>query len=92
MISIGTNAYKDIMSVSHRRNPYVQMIVCDARAQGENARELIVQGIRRLDRMGVDTIIIGRGGGSREDLEVLTMRQLSVQSMRRRRRSYLELA
>ena len=58
------------MSVSHRRNPYVQMIVCDARAQGENARELIVQGIRRLDRMGVDTIIIGRGGGSREDLEV----------------------
>lgn len=70
VISIGTNAYKDIMSVSHRRNPYVQMIVCDARAQGENARELIVQGIRRLDRMGVDTIIIGRGGGSREDLEV----------------------
>ena len=61
VISIGTNAYKDIMSVSHRRNPYVQMIVCDARAQGENARELIVQGIRRLDRMGVDTIIIGRG-------------------------------
>ena len=35
VISIGTNAYKDIMSVSHRRNPYVQMIVCDARAQGE---------------------------------------------------------
>ena len=70
VISIGTNAYKDIMSVSHRRNPYVQMIVCDARAQGENARELIVQGIRRLDAMGVDTIIIGRGGGSREDLEV----------------------
>lgn len=70
VISIGTNAYKDIMSVSHKRNPYVQMIVCDARAQGENARELIVQGIRRLDAMGVDTIIIGRGGGSREDLEV----------------------
>lgn len=70
VISIGTNAYKDIMSVSKKRNPYVQMIVCDARAQGENARELIVQGIRRLDAMGVDTIIIGRGGGSREDLEV----------------------
>lgn len=70
VISVGTNAYKDIMSVSHKRNPYVQMIVCDARAQGENARELIVQGIRRLDAMGVDTIIIGRGGGSREDLEV----------------------
>lgn len=70
VISIGTNAFKDIMSVSRKRNPYVQMIVCDARAQGENARELIVQGIRRLDAMGVDTIIIGRGGGSREDLEV----------------------
>lgn len=70
VISIGTNAYKDIMSVSKKRNPYVQMIVCDARAQGENARELIVQGIRRLDAMGVDTIIIGRGGGAREDLEV----------------------
>lgn len=70
VISIGTNAYKDIMSVSHKRNPYVQMIVCDARAQGDNARELIVRGIRKLDSMGVDTIIIGRGGGSREDLEV----------------------
>lgn len=70
VISIGTNAFKDIMSVSHKRNPYVQMVVCDARAQGENARELIVRGIRRLDAMGVDTIIIGRGGGSREDLEV----------------------
>lgn len=70
VISVGTNAYKDIMSVAHKRNPYVQMIVCDARAQGENARELIVRGIRRLDAMGVDTIIIGRGGGSREDLEV----------------------
>ncbi|MGN0367390.1 MAG: exodeoxyribonuclease VII large subunit [Wujia sp.] len=70
VISVGTNAYKDITSVARRRNPYVQLVICDARAQGEQAVETIVRGIRRLDAMGVDTIIIGRGGGSREDLEV----------------------
>ncbi len=61
-------AIHDIMSVARRRNPYVQLILYPAKVQGEGAAQTIVEGIRTLDRLGVDTIIIGRGGGSIEDL------------------------
>lgn len=61
-------AIQDIKNVAHRRNPYVQLILYPAKVQGEGAAETIVAGIRTLDKMGVDTIIIGRGGGSMEDL------------------------
>jgi exodeoxyribonuclease VII large subunit len=61
-------AIQDIMSIARRRNPYVQLILYPAKVQGEGAAATIVKGIRTLDKMGVDTIIIGRGGGSIEDL------------------------
>lgn len=61
-------AIQDIMSIARRRNPYVQLILYPAKVQGEGAAATIVKGIRTLDNMGVDTIIIGRGGGSIEDL------------------------
>ena len=61
-------AIQDIMNIARRRNPYVQLILYPAKVQGEGAADTIVQGIRTLDRMGLDTIIIGRGGGSMEDL------------------------
>ena len=61
-------AIQDIMNVARRRNPYVQLILCSAKVQGEGAAASIAQGIRRLDELGLDTIIIGRGGGSIEDL------------------------
>ena len=51
-----------------RRNPYVQLILYPAKVQGEGAAQDIAHGIEVLDSMGVDTIIIGRGGGSIEDL------------------------
>ena len=61
-------AIRDIMNISHRRNPYVQLILYPAKVQGDGAAESIAMGIERLDRLGVDVIIAGRGGGSIEDL------------------------
>lgn len=61
-------AIQDIRNISGRRNPYVQLILCPALVQGEGAAQSIVNGIHALDRMGLDIIIIGRGGGSIEDL------------------------
>ncbi|MDO4632405.1 MAG: exodeoxyribonuclease VII large subunit [Eubacteriales bacterium] len=61
-------AIRDIMNVAHRRNPYVQLILYPAQVQGEGAAQSVVRGIETLDKAGVDTIIIGRGGGSIEDL------------------------
>ena len=61
-------AVRDIQNIAARRNPYVQLILCPALVQGDGAKESIVRGIRRLDRLGVDVIIVGRGGGSIEDL------------------------
>lgn len=61
-------AIQDIMNIARRRNPYVQLYLYPAKVQGEGAAETIVRGIETLDKMGLDTIIIGRGGGSIEDL------------------------
>lgn len=61
-------AIRDIMNISARRNPYVQLYLYPAIVQGENAAPSIVKGIQYLDEMGVDVIIVGRGGGSIEDL------------------------
>ncbi len=61
-------AVRDIMNISRRRNPYVQLILYPAQVQGEGAKESIVKGIRMLEQAGVDVMIVGRGGGSIEDL------------------------
>lgn len=61
-------AIQDIMNIARRRNPYVQLVLYPAKVQGEGAADTIVAGIRTLDTMGMDTIIVGRGGGSIEDL------------------------
>lgn len=61
-------AIRDIMNVSTRRNPYVQLILYPALVQGDGAASSIVKGIEMLDKMDVDVIIVGRGGGSIEDL------------------------
>lgn len=61
-------AIRDIINVAGRRNPYVQLILYPAQVQGEGAAESIVRGIQMLDRDDVDVIIVGRGGGSVEDL------------------------
>lgn len=61
-------AVQDIMNISRRRNPYVQLILYPAQVQGEGASESIVKGIHMLEQAGVDVMIVGRGGGSIEDL------------------------
>ncbi|SDJ53500.1 Exodeoxyribonuclease VII large subunit [Lachnospiraceae bacterium G41] len=61
-------AIRDIISVSKRRNPYISLILFPALVQGEGAKESIVKGIETLEKANVDVIIVGRGGGSLEDL------------------------
>ena len=61
-------AVQDIRNIAARRNPYVQLILYPALVQGEGAAASIVNGIRALDAMGLDVLIVGRGGGSIEDL------------------------
>ena len=61
-------AIRDIMNITARRNPFVQLILYPALVQGEGAVQSICAGIRTLDEMGLDVLIVGRGGGSIEDL------------------------
>jgi len=61
-------AFQDMISVATRRYPLVELIIRPARVQGEGAAEDIVNGISELNQTDVDLIIIGRGGGSLEDL------------------------
>ncbi len=61
-------AVQDIRNISYRRNPYLQIILYPALVQGAGAAESLVKGIEMLDAAGVDVIIVGRGGGSIEDL------------------------
>lgn len=61
-------AVQDIMQIARRRNPYVQLILYPALVQGVGAKESIVAGIHALENQDVDVIIVGRGGGSIEDL------------------------
>lgn len=70
-------AVRDIIQIARRRNPYVQIILCPAIVQGEAAVPSIVSGIRRLERMGVDVMIVGRGGGSIEDLWAFNEREVA---------------
>lgn len=70
-------AVRDIIQIARRRNPYVQIILCPAIVQGEAAAPSIVSGIRRLERMGVDVMIVGRGGGSIEDLWAFNEREVA---------------
>lgn len=61
-------AIRDIIRIAKGRNPYIKILLYPALVQGEGAKESIATGIETLDRAGVDVIIVGRGGGSIEDL------------------------
>ena len=61
-------AVQDIINIVTRRNPYVQIILYPAIVQGDQAAPSVVNGIHALEQLGVDVIIVGRGGGSIEDL------------------------
>ena len=61
-------AVRDIINIASRRNHYVQLILYPAQVQGEGAAASIIRGIEMLEKKGVDVMIVGRGGGSIEDL------------------------
>lgn len=61
-------AIRDIVQIAGRRNPYVQLILQPALVQGEGAPGSLVRAIRAMDLLKPDVMIIGRGGGSAEDL------------------------
>jgi len=61
-------AVRDLISVALRRWPALQLVVVPVRVQGEGAAEEIAEGLRRADGRGFDVLVVGRGGGSLEDL------------------------
>ncbi|MBO4375935.1 MAG: exodeoxyribonuclease VII large subunit [Lachnospiraceae bacterium] len=61
-------AVQDIINIAKRRNPYIQIILYPAIVQGDLAADSVVKGIKALEKEGVDVMIVGRGGGSIEDL------------------------
>lgn len=62
-------AVEDIKNITARRYPLAEIIICPTVVQGENAPADIVRSIKMLDGFdGIDVIILGRGGGSAEDL------------------------
>lgn len=63
-------AIRDICKVAKERNPFVQLVLFHVNVQGVRAVSTTVEGIKRLDEEGVDVIIVGRGGGSDEELLV----------------------
>jgi len=64
----GGAAIRDIINVSKRRNPYVRLYLLPTLVQGQYAAEEIAAAIRKMDRLHPDVMIVGRGGGSIEDL------------------------
>lgn len=70
-------AVRDIIQIATRRNPYVQILLYPAIVQGEQAAASIVRGIRALEKQGVDVMIVGRGGGSIEDLWAFNEREVA---------------
>lgn len=61
-------AVQDIKNVLSRRWPVAEVIIAPALVQGESAAPSVIRGVETLDEMGVDVIIVARGGGSIEDL------------------------
>lgn len=59
---------EDIKRIAKESNPFIQLVLYPAQVQGRGAAETLIKGIKRLKKEEVDTIIIGRGGGSFEDL------------------------
>lgn len=70
-------AVRDIIQIATRRNPYVQIILYPAIVQGETAAQSIINGIHALEAFGVDVMIVGRGGGSIEDLWAFNEREVA---------------
>lgn len=67
----------DIINVTRNRNPFVQIVLYPSLVSGDGAVAGIVKGIKELEEYGADVIIVGRGGGSSEDLWVYNNREIA---------------
>lgn len=71
-IGVATSAYgaaiADIKQITARRFPAAELVIAPTVVQGDGAPQSIAASIARLDKMGLDVLIVGRGGGSMEDL------------------------
>ncbi len=77
-------AIRDVIQISRRRNPYIKIILSPALVQGEGAADSIAKAIARLDEAGCDVMIVGRGGGSIEDLWAFNEEQVAEAIFRAR--------
>ncbi len=74
---------KDILHITHRRFPSVDILIAPSRVQGTEAAAEIIQGLRNLQTAGdVDVIIIARGGGSLEDMAAFNSEDLAREIFR----------
>ncbi len=74
--SLQGQAFRDIQKIAKKRCPSIQLVLYPVNVQGELAVKTTVRGIEVLDRYGVDIIIVGRGGGSDEDLSAYDDEQI----------------
>ena len=70
-------AIKDIEKTIRDKNPYTEMYLYPCKVQGDDAYKSIINGINVLDKLELDCIIIGRGGGSTEDLDAFNNEELA---------------
>ena len=75
--SLSGAAIRDIINVLTRRYPLCELYAVNALVQGEGAPESICRGILRAENAGCDVIIVGRGGGSAEDLSAFNSEQVA---------------
>ena len=76
--SIGGAAVKDILNILNRRYPLCEVLLCPVSVQGENAAREITDMLNKVyEQDGIDVIIIGRGGGSAEDLDAFNNEALA---------------
>ncbi len=67
--SEGAAALQDMLNILNRRYPVATVVLAPAKVQGEGAARTIIQALKRLEQDGnCDVVIVGRGGGSMEDL------------------------
>ncbi|HOC33258.1 MAG TPA: exodeoxyribonuclease VII large subunit [Ruminococcus flavefaciens] len=75
--SLSGAAVRDIINVLSRRYPLCEVYAVNALVQGEGAPDSICQGILRAEAAGCDVIIVGRGGGSSEDLSAFNTEKVA---------------